>query len=122
MPTRKPRIMLTLDEETFSTVAELAEITKQSRSGLIADILKTFVPSMMIVLKLEKAAGEAKEGLLSGIGGHAERAEAMELEMRQMLNELSKVADGGGATAPTPASTPVPVTRGSKKSGRSKQA
>lgn len=93
MSSNLPRITTLLDQETFDAVSALSVTLGQSRSALVAEILRGMVPQIRTVLKIQAAATTAKEGLFSDLDHKSERAQKIASEMQEMLDELGRRAD-----------------------------
>lgn len=130
MPTKKPRITITLDQPTYETLSRLSTVGGDSMSEIVTGFLAVCVPSMerMVVVmeQANRAPEQAKAGLAAAIAKVEESIlPAMALQLDQGDMFLSEVvnaavtASGRAATtketvpARSPPSTPGPVTRGS---------
>ncbi|WP_460985719.1 hypothetical protein, partial [Staphylococcus aureus] len=73
MPTLKPRVAVTLENQTHEVISRLASLQKRSRSAVIADLLDSIVPALSRTVALLEAAREApnevKRGLIAVIWG-----------------------------------------------------
>jgi len=113
MPTVKPRIAVTLPQETFDVLARLAELQNRSRGSVVAELLVEITPPLARTVALLEAAfaapDQVKQGLRSVVEGvHRELVAVSGDGINQMdllLEQLKAMPDDG--------STPVPVTRGS---------
>lgn len=113
MPTVKPRIAVTLPQETFDVLARLAELQNRSRGSVVAELLVEITPPLARTVALLEAAfaapNQVKEGLRSVVEGVHRELVAVSgdgiNQMDMLLEQLKALPDGG--------STPVPVTRGS---------
>lgn len=56
MPTKLPRISITLPAETIATLSKLATLQKRPRSAIAADLLTEMTPSLDRISKLLEAA------------------------------------------------------------------
>lgn len=114
MPTIKPRIAVTLDQNTYEVVARLAELQSRSKGAVVGDLLDAAVQPMRRTVALLEAAASAPESLKQGLRSvfesvHDDLAAAAggyNQQLDSMLQELQSVGSSRG-------STPVPVTRGS---------
>lgn len=128
MPTKNPRLTITLQPSLAVQLRRLSELTGNSQSGLIADLLAGSGPvfdRMIQVLeaaqtakeamrgkladdmeaaqsKIEGALGMAMEGLDLFSGSLLEEAEAVTRRARR--GPASRGGSGPGAAAPTPLS------------------
>lgn len=113
MPTAKPRIAVTLPQETFEVLARLAALQNRSRGSVVAELLVEITPPLARTVALLEAAFSApaqiKQGLRNVVEGlHQEMVTASGdgiAQMDMLLERISGMQDDG--------STPVPVTRGS---------
>lgn len=56
MPTKKPRLVVTLEADLDQAITELAEATGTSKSSLAAQLLRESMPAMKILAKAAQAA------------------------------------------------------------------
>lgn len=113
MPTVKPRIAVTLPQETFDVLARLAELQNRSRGSVVAELLVEITPPLARTVALLEAAfaapDQVKQGLRSVVEGVHRELVAVSgdgiNQMDMLLEQLKAMPDDG--------STPVPVTRGS---------
>lgn len=134
MPTKNPRITITLDTTTYETLARLSAVGGDSMSRIVTGFLSVCVPSMeRMVLVMERAKmapKEARAGLEAAIASieaqvlpaMVERLEQQDLFLDQVVREATAAAIAAAAgtssalrgTEPVPAPLdPRPVTRGS---------
>jgi hypothetical protein len=138
MPTLNPRITITLTPAVAAVLKEMSQLTGNSQSAIVGDLLQSSQPVLeRIVLTLRAASTiqqEAAKEIASGMHRAQTKLEkqfdlalgTMDEGIRPLLEEAEKIkrrsgrAGGGVAlAAPVPArsaragSTPVPVTRGS---------
>lgn len=136
MPTKNPRLSVTLRPELSAILDRLSKLTGNSKSAMVAELLDTAIPvfqRMSQVLEaaesLKAQAGESFDHLSAGMARAQARMESqldlvlddMDQGFLPILKEAEKVSRrGGGGCAParTPKPrrgtvTPVPVTRGS---------
>lgn len=139
MATKNPRITITLTPELHAVLRRLSDLTSNSQSGIVAELLTSSLPVFERMCEVLDAAQKLKEHGLSApqaVRDSLDRAQAkLEGQMslvleafdeggRPLLEQAEKVgrrkAGAGGtrsAGGPAPAvrrsSTPVPVTRGS---------
>lgn len=134
MPTHNPRITITLTPELSVILSELSDLTGDSKSSIVADLLGQSAPVFERIIRALKAAKLLQieaEGGIAEIGLGLKRAqERIETQLglvlddfdegcRPILEQAEKVvrrgARGMGAARPRgsrSATTPVPVTRG----------
>lgn len=110
MPTAKPRIAVTLNEQTFQVIARMAELQGCSRGSVVADLLESVAPALIRTVALLEAAAAAPKQVRDGLRGVVEDTYQQLVgvagdsitQMDWLLSELS------GAEA-----NPHVVTRGS---------
>lgn len=135
MPTHNPRITITLTPELSVILSELSDLTGDSKSSIVADLLGQSAPVFERIIRALKAAKLLQieaEGGIAEIGLGLQRAQQrIETQLglvlddfdegcRPILEQAEKVTRRGrrgGASAHTRrprggATTPVPVTRG----------
>lgn len=112
MATKKPRVAVTLNENTHEVIARLAEIQGRSRGAVIADLLNEVAPVMARTVALLEAAaaapGQVKDGLRKTFEGlHADllRSTGDSIVQMDMLLAAMEGAEEGA--------NPHVVTRGS---------
>ena len=128
MPSAKPAIATRLKPEVFAVFARLAELQNRSRGAVVADILESIYEPLCRTVALLEAARDApmqvKQGLRAVVADMEQDLAAQSGEnlaemdwLRRKLQQPSAAPGGGAAKRPAgrgkPASTPVPVTRGS---------
>lgn len=114
MPTLKPRVAVTLENQTHEVISRLASLQKRSRGAVIADLLDSIVPALSRTVALLEAAREApnevKRGLISVIEGIHEDFVAVSGKSTGDLDEfINRLKSGGDAQGVNPRL----VTRGS---------
>ena len=113
MPTSKPRIAVTLPQETFDVLARLAELQNRSRGSIVADLLVEITPPLSRTVALLEAAfsapAEVRQGLRSVVEGVHDQFVAAAGDGINQLDMLLDSFSGPHGDG----STPVPVTRGS---------
>lgn len=136
MPTKKPRITITLEPHAHEVLTRLSAAGGESMSAIVTQFVDMALPSLeRVVVVLERARAAPQEAR-AGLAAAVERAErelmpALQAALDQgdmFLAEVSAAAappasarasghPQGGAPAAVPArrggGTPVPVTRGS---------
>ena len=146
MPTLNPRITVTLQPQVHAILKRLSELTKNSQSALIAELLESSLPIFERMVEVLAAADELRA---QGMKATDEVKESLERAQGRIESQLGLVLEdfdhgnrpilhaaervrrrtGGVARSAAPPvkkghSTPVPVTRGSglqkaaKKGGR----
>jgi hypothetical protein len=110
MPTVKPRVTLTLEENTFEVISRMAQLQKCSRGSVITELLDSVIPVLSRTVALLEAASVApahvKDGLRDVISStHDDLIEVSGDTIKQMDWLFSKMSDSGA--------NPHVVTRGS---------
>lgn len=113
MPTAKPRIAVTLPQETFDVLARLADLQDRSRGSVVAELLIEITPPLARTVALLEAAfaapDQVKQGLRSVVEGVHQELVAVSgdgiNQLDMLLEHLQSLPEDG--------STPVSVTRGS---------
>jgi hypothetical protein len=142
MPTLNPRITVTLQPQVAAVLRRLSELTKNSQSALVGELLESSLEifeRMVEVLQAAedlraqgmKASDEVKESLQRAhgrietqLGLILEDWDHGNLPIVEAAERVQRRAGGGARSAPPAAkkghSTPVPVTRGSglRKAGK----
>ena len=139
MPTKNPRVNVTLSPSLDRLVSQLAEGQQMSKSQVLRELLETAEPALQRVVLLMSAAEKATREVRVGLGSSLDRStQALQHALEDGLRGLDEATgdlvhlaeavrgrrvkastSGLGArskspkTAPAGASTPVPVTRGS---------
>lgn len=110
MPTVKPRVAVTLNDQTHDVIDRLARLQGRTRGAVIAELLDEVAPAMgRTVALLEAAAaapGQVKAGLRAVVEG-------LHAELMTVTGDASQQIDMlfSGLSGDDP--TPVSVTRGS---------
>jgi hypothetical protein len=139
MPTKNPRVNVTLSPSLDRLVGQLAEGQQMSKSQVLRELLETAEPALQRVVLLMAAAEKASREVRVGLGSSLDRStQALQYALEDGLRGLddatgdlvhlaeavrgrrvsaSKPHPGARFVAPNTAtkaaSTPVPVTRGS---------
>jgi hypothetical protein len=87
MPTKKPRIAVTLPVHAYEVIERLAALQKCSRAAVVADLLVSVIPPLMRTVALLEAAQDAPVEVRTKLRQNLER---MEMEL---------AGDLGGALA-----------------------
>lgn len=125
MPAKNPRLTITLQPTLAAQLRKLSELTGNSQSGLIGELLEGSGPVFDRMIQVMEAAKTAKEAMRGRIAGDIEKAQSrveeglgMALEgfdqwTGSLLDEAEVVTRRGvgkrsaarpGASAPTPMS------------------
>lgn len=136
MPTKNPRLSVVLSPAVASTLAAIAQETGSSASSLVRGLLEQAAPALERMLQLVRAAKAAQGQIGDGVRGsmdrvvddlHAALAVADERTGRVVADLVTQAEGVKGRRRPgarvaggraAPASTPVPVTRGSGATGQ----
>lgn len=128
MPTAKPRVNVTMNQDDYDLLSAFAARQGVSRSEILVDLWQMAAPVMARILKLLEEAERAKESVRDGIRQAAAEAELQMMPLarealanldlfedaiRQAMREAGGVADddSGGAlrdTAPAAAAKSKP--------------
>lgn len=80
LPTKNPRVAVTLKPSTDAVLRALSRLSKRSVSGIIGDMVEQGVPIFERVVRLMQAAQDAKEGasarVVEGLGAAQDHIEA----------------------------------------------
>lgn len=76
MPTKNPRLTVTLQPATSAQLSELSRLTGDSQSAIIADILEKSAPVFDRVIRVLSAAEEAKAELKGRMASDLDKAQA----------------------------------------------
>lgn len=103
MPTIKPRINITLDQETYDLIKGYSSLTKTSMSSLVAEMLTSAAPSLRSLLSvLTMAQNMQKDAIQSflapvqEIGEFAIQSQELVETSLQSLEQPSRVTVPGG--------------------------
>ena len=92
MPTSNPRITITLPPATHAQLRRLSELTGNSQSALVADLLETSAPIFERTIRVLEAANDAKVELRGKLA--ADLASAQERLEKQLGLVLETVDEG----------------------------
>ncbi|WP_201604890.1 hypothetical protein [Psychrobacter immobilis] len=93
MPSQKPRIALTVDEDLHTILEDLSRLTKTPKSKIIVDILKDAAPHLQELVTALKAVEEKKDSkdaiaILSRLSALAnEQVATVNREMANLYSE-----------------------------------
>lgn len=82
MPTKKPRVTLTLDPNVYQTITRLADLQGRTRSAVVGELLDGIHPPLMRTVALLEAAKEAPGQVRDGL---RQTIEDMERELQESL-------------------------------------
>lgn len=72
MPTKKPRINITLSQETYDTISSLAALQGVSRAWVVSDIMESINVPLSRTVALLGAAQDAPDEVKRGLAGSLE--------------------------------------------------
>ena len=75
MATTKPRIQVTLNENTYATIKRLAKLQGQSMSKVVGDVMESIHPPLMRTVALIDAANDAPDKVKTDLVRAAETLE-----------------------------------------------
>lgn len=126
MPTKQPRIAITLNEHTREVFVRLAELQGIPVSRVVAELLESVVEPMRRTVALLEAAAEAPKQVRAGLKASAEAVERdLYGVMGYTLGQMDWLMDemkGGGAGGAAPADTPAPASAPRKKASKTAKA
>jgi len=125
MPTRNPRINVTLKPEHYDLISRLSRVQERSRADVLRELFETVLPVLERVVVVSEAAERAQVQAKEGLRESAERAEAAILpHVAEAMGQLDAFVEdavgqltrGGagqvGRRAATPDSPAPPGRRG----------
>lgn len=126
MPTKVPRVAVTLDSTAFEAVRYLALASGTSMSKVIADVIEAVSPVLHRTAEVVAAANKARDDQRQGLIAAADAAEARlrpfvlqaGMAMENALGSMERAATGGSAPA-GPGADPRPDPRASNTGVRS---
>lgn len=114
MPTLKPRIAVTLDQQTFDVIARMAVLQGCSRGSIVSDLLQSVSPVLGRTVALLEAAANAPREIQDGLREVVETAHddlvIISGDATKQLNLMLTALSSAGAQAGV---NPHVVTRGS---------
>ena len=112
MPTAKPRLNVTLEPEEAQALSDLAELTRLSRSAIVADLVRDAMPVMRRSVAMLKAAQnlttEALADLKASLGAQEEKARSASAQAFQALAETEAVVQRASRRS-APSGAPAPL-------------
>lgn len=126
MPATNPRLTITLKPATAALMRRLSELTGQSQSAMICELLETNEPVFTRLITVLQAAKDAKVALTqemrAGLDDAQERIEqqlglvleAMDTATAPLLEEAERVQRRGARRTGVTGSPGTPVRRGSR--------
>lgn len=75
MPTKKPRVAVTLKPETHEVIERLAALQGRSRGSVIAELLDAVTPALSRTVALMDAAQQAPKQVQQGLAATIEQME-----------------------------------------------
>jgi hypothetical protein len=114
MPTIKPRVQVTLEDQTHEVISRLAALQGRSRGSVIAELLDSVAPALGRTVSLLEAAIEAPRDVKKGL---RQMVEGLHDEFLAISGESSKqldmVLDQLSSGEVSEGANPHLVTRGS---------
>ena len=111
MPTKKPRITVTLEPSTDEIIERYAVLQGRPKSSVLADIIESVAPSMKNTISLLEAASEAPEHMLRGMVDSIEKAhDQLSASAGDTMTQLDWIMANSGKVSGVP--DPHIVTRG----------
>lgn len=98
MPTMRPRISITLDEEQYALLASLAALQGESMSALVGGIIDSVEPSLGRLEGLLKKAKGARDSVLADLNRSYQAADDKAMAI---VGEVGAVSDGFELRPPT---------------------
>jgi hypothetical protein len=94
MPTKRPRIAVTLSPSAAEALRELGSLTRQSQSRIVSDLLSMSEPVFRRMAKVMRLAELARTGAGKTIAADLGRVQArLERQLDQMSEELFLLPD-----------------------------
>lgn len=110
MPTAKPRIAVTLNQNTFDVIARMAELQRCSRGSVVAELLESVSPALARTVALLEAASEAPKQVRDGLRSVVE---GVHNDLVEVSGDALKQLDFLLGAFPQDEANPRLVTRGS---------
>lgn len=93
MPTNKPRIQVTLDEDTYKTLKEYSSVSGQSMSFFTSQVLRESASNLKLLTKLLQTAkglqDDALKAFIEPLKDQHERAEDLLKDISSSLEDIS---------------------------------
>lgn len=93
MPTNKPRIQVTLDEDTYKTLKEYSSVSGQSMSFFTSQVLRESASNLKLLTKLLQTAkglqDDALKAFIEPLKDQHERAEDLLKDISSGLEDIS---------------------------------
>ena len=123
MATSKPRVTVTLEPDDYALLRELAELSDESMSSILADLLATTAPQLRRVVAAGRLFKGAQASVRDEIRGKLSEAEqSIEPALTAGMGHLHTAMSDFDAllkSIENGTENPRPVTRGSRPSGES---
>lgn len=107
MPTHKPRIQVTLDQDVYDIIKKYSEISGQSMSGFVSQTLVQASPALAHLTEIMSVAANmssaAQEGFISSAVG-------LEDDAMHLFHKIASFAEGG--VSPEEGSNPLAINKG----------
>lgn len=130
MPTKNPRITVTLTSAVHAVLKRISALTGNSQSAIVGDLLAETLPVLERMAKVMEAAQAAKDHTRQEIAAGLERAQARVEEqlgllvgeadevLRPLLDDAEKVRRRRGRAARVARGTAAPAPAGPPMSNR----
>jgi hypothetical protein len=117
MPTKKPRVQVTLNENTHEVIKRFAELQNKTRGAVISEFLDSIVPPLSRTVALLDAAHSAPDHVKKGL---VDYVESTHNDLMSILSDANSQVDNLAQNftkngAPVEGFQPPLVTRGSDK-------
>lgn len=100
MPTERPRITITLNQQQHAVLRRMSELGGDSMSAIVVDMLDTVLPMLERVVVTMQAAHDAPAQAKEGMRQSFERAEAEMLpQLTSMMSQLDMLLEPAGGAA-----------------------
>lgn len=91
MPTAKPRVNITLDQDTYDTLKSFSEATGQSMSSVLGDMAKEAVPMLQRAVQLAEQLTQATTAHREAVRREVEQIDQQVQDTRtELLNALNQ--------------------------------
>ena len=96
MPSQKPRLNLTLDDEVLETITRLARLLGKSKAGMVNELLVDMMPALVDMANAIEDVQNKKNALphLARMSAMANQGTAnINSDMANLLNQIDWVSD-----------------------------
>ena len=109
MPTRTPRIQVTLSEDAYRIVTRLAELQRSHRSTIIAEVVNDLAPVLGQLMDTLEAAARIRQENIQGVRNASqeavERMQDLVDDATDQFSLLELLVKQAGAARPPPSNT-----------------